>query len=222
MFLAPRGGVHTMTAALGGQLPAGVLRLHSPVTALHRSGAGWCVESPNGRVEAAQVVLATPSFISAQIIRRAQGTAPDHDVDRIATELEAIPYSSVAMAILAYPASAVSLPPGSGMLVPRVEGRMVTAVSWFDQKWPHHKREGHVVVRASVGRIGDERFTGYDDDRLAEIMHRDIADFLGVRGHRPTAPWCGGCGPSRSTTSVTPSVCGASSTRCGSTCPVCT
>lgn len=182
VFLAPRGGVHTLSAALGDQLPDGVLRLGSPVRALRRSRqGGWLLDVGSGCIEADQVVLATPAFISAQIIRGTSGAASDPDADRVATRLDAIPYSSVAMAILAYPSSALSLPPGSGMLVPRVEGRLVTAVSWFDQKWPHHKREGHVVVRASVGRTGDERFTAHDDDQLAELVHRDITGFLGAR-----------------------------------------
>lgn len=181
VFLAPRAGVHTMIDAIARALPDDVLRLGAACTGIHRAPGGWRVDvAGRPAVTAGQVVLATPAFISAQIIRSSAGTAPDHAVDHLALLLDGIPYSSVAMAIMAYPASAVTLPPGSGMLVPRVEGRMVTAVSWFDQKWPHHRREGHVVIRASVGRIGDERFIDHDDAGLAAVMHRDIADFLGV------------------------------------------
>jgi oxygen-dependent protoporphyrinogen oxidase len=181
VFLAPCGGVHTMIDALVRSLPEGVLRTGAPCSGLRRAPGGWRVSVVDGSaLLARQVVLATPAFMSAQIIGSSEGTAPDPSVDHLALLLDGIRYSSVAMAIMAYPASAVTLPPGSGMLVPRVEGRMVTAVSWFDQKWPHHRREGHVVIRASVGRVGDERFTEYDDAELAAVMHRDVADFTGV------------------------------------------
>ena len=44
----------------------------------------------------------------------------------------------------------------SGFLVPRVEGRTVTACSWTSAKWPHLAGDGTVWLRASVGRDGDD------------------------------------------------------------------
>ena len=41
------------------------------------------------------------------------------------------------------------------MLVPRVEGRFITACTWSTSKWPALAASGMVLLRASAGRDGD-------------------------------------------------------------------
>lgn len=63
-----RRGIQTlpfaMAAALGDRL-----RLGSPATDLRRSGRGWVVTAPAGRLEAAHVVLTTPAPVTARLLR---------------------------------------------------------------------------------------------------------------------------------------------------------
>ena len=75
------------------------------------------------------------------------------------------------MASFVYPADAFpQLPPGSGFLVPPVERRLVKAATLLGSKWSWLAElagPNRVVVRASVGRHGEE-----------EVLQRETADLL--------------------------------------------
>ena len=104
--------------------------------------------------------------------RRSSATA----APRAATLLAAIPYASVALVSLAVPRDAIDRElDGSGFLVPRVEGRTVTACSWTSSKWPHLAGDGTVWLRASVGRDGDEAALALADDELVAAVLADLA-----------------------------------------------
>jgi oxygen-dependent protoporphyrinogen oxidase len=157
------------------------------VTGLRRSGAGWTVDTPAGPVEADGVVLAAPAPVSADLL------AP-HDADA-ARLLRDIDYASVALVTLAYSASAVpSELYGTGALVPRgsVVDRaagteaLVTACTFLSQKWPHLARPDDVLLRASVGRIGDDRHLALSDDELVAQVAVELAAMVGIEGE-PTA-----------------------------------
>lgn len=204
VFLAPRTGIRALIARLGTQANVSV---GETVTSITRTGSGWSVttsnrtgaDRPNAhrpgadrhisvrQVSARHVVMATPASSAARLLN---AVAP-----QTARDLETIRTASVALTLLAYPAGSVSLPPGSGMLVPRPEHRLVTASSWWNQKWPHLDTNGHVLLRASAGRDGDTRFSELNDDELVDALHRELTEMLGI-----TAPpvdavvtrWMGG------------------------------
>ncbi len=137
-----------------------------------RTSGVWTVETSAGRLRAASVVLATPAFLSAQFIAKSNPAA--------ASDMASIRTASVALTQLTFPASAVNLPAGSGMLVPRIENRFMTASSWWNQKWPHLQIPGQVLIRASTGRDGDDRFTQLGDDEVVASLCRDLRDMLGI------------------------------------------
>lgn len=198
VFLAPRSGVHALIEALRQQL-GDVIRsgvrvsvvsssssISSPAPQTKQSAAAepdqsgqsgqsrqrWAVETSAGTLHAQSVILATPAFISAQLI--------EQDNPLLANEMAAIRTASVALTQLTFPAPAVQLPTGSGMLVPRVENRFLTASSWWNQKWPHLQIPGQILIRASTGRDGDDRFTQLDDDEVVRQLCRDLRDMLGI------------------------------------------
>jgi protoporphyrinogen/coproporphyrinogen III oxidase len=192
VFLAPRSGVHALVEQLHQQLGdvissgvrVSVVSSSSPIsppaTRTERSATvesgqsrhGWAVETSVGTLRAQSVILATPAFISAQLIQQSNPPA--------AQEMSAIRTASVALTQLTFPSSAAQLPKGSGMLVPRVENRFLTASSWWNQKWPHLQIPGQVLIRASTGRDGDDRFTQLDDDEVVRQLYRDLRDMLGI------------------------------------------
>ena len=72
---------------------------------------------------------------------------------------------------------------GSGYLVPRVEGTMLTACSWASSKWAQLAGDGStVILRASTGRAGDERWMDVDDGELVERLIGELAHTMQVRG----------------------------------------
>ncbi len=169
VFLAPRSGIRALIARLGEHANVTV---EETARSISKTGAGWSVSTSKRHLTARHIVMATPAAAAATLLRPvAPQTA--HDLGTIRT-------ASVALTLLAYPAGSVSLPPGSGMLVPRPEQRLVTASSWWNQKWPHLDTNGHVLLRASAGRDGDTRFTDLDDDELVASLHRELTEMLGV------------------------------------------
>jgi oxygen-dependent protoporphyrinogen oxidase len=69
---------------------------------------------------------------------------------------------------------------GSGVLVPRSPGAAVTALTFVSQKWPRSSCADEVVVRASLGRHGDDGVLELDDDTLAKVALEELAAILGV------------------------------------------
>lgn len=135
--------------------------------------------SDGERITADDVVVTLPAFAAAPLV------APV--VPEAARILASIRYASVAVVSLAYPSSvAAAVADGSGMLVPRREGRLVKAATWSSRKWPHLADGDHFLVRASVGRIDDDRFAGLDDDALVAAVGRELAEAMGV-GAAPVA-----------------------------------
>jgi oxygen-dependent protoporphyrinogen oxidase len=155
---------------------AGVDVVTSRPVGLDRERQGWRVALEGGRALAADgVVLATPSGPSAVFLRP---HAP-----RAAELLAAIPYASVALVALAVERSGIDRElDGSGYLVPRVEGRTITACSWTTAKWSHLGDADTAWLRASVGRDGDDRALGLGDQELVAAVLADLAATMALRG----------------------------------------
>ena len=73
------------------------------------------------------------------------------------------------------------------MLVPRVDGRLMTACTWSTSKWPAMAESGMVMLRASAGRDGDERAMDLSDDEVVRRVHAELAEALGVTGRPSTS-----------------------------------
>jgi oxygen-dependent protoporphyrinogen oxidase len=177
VFFAPRGGMGALVDALLADLQShGVELVGQPARAIDAVGTGWrVIDDRGGTIDAAGVVLATAAGSAAALVRPHAPTAADL--------LAEIPYASVGLVALAVEPSSIDRPlDGSGFLVPRIEGRMVTACSWVTAKWPHLHGDGTVWLRASVGRDGDDRGLALSDDALAAVVLADLADTMDLRG----------------------------------------
>lgn len=163
-------------------------RLHreSPAVAIDQGGDGsWQVTTPQGVLAARAVVLSLPAHHASDLVLPSQRA--------VAAELAAIRYASVAVVTLAYGDHARSeLPEGSGMLVPRSEGHLVKASTWVSRKWPHQAAGDHVLLRASVGRIDDDRWREVDEDELVRRVDAEIRRATGITRpaeHALVTPW---------------------------------
>jgi oxygen-dependent protoporphyrinogen oxidase len=160
VFFTVEGGLRRLVHAIEARLVHADIRTGAPVTSLDD-------------LAAERLVLAVPAFAAADLLR-------DGD-PRIADALTAIEYATVALTAMAYPAEAVGRPlEGSGFLVPRREGRLMTACSWASAKWPHWAREGEVLLRVSTGRANDARHVDLDDDTLVERLHAEVAEAMDI------------------------------------------
>lgn len=173
VFQTVRPGLCRMIESLVGAGPG--LSLGVGVTGIERTGVGgYAVITGEAEAIAADaVVVATPASVAARLLA---GVAP-----RAAQGLAMIDYSSVATLTLAYRPQDVGHDlDGSGFLVPRVENRTITACTWLTSKWAHLDGGGKVLLRASVGRQGDDSPLELDDADLVARAHHDLTDILGL------------------------------------------
>jgi oxygen-dependent protoporphyrinogen oxidase len=181
VFYGLPGGMGGLVDALADRLTAaGVeLRTAAAVRALTRDGDRWRLEADGGAVEADAVVLAAPAFATAPLLAPHEPTA--------AATLAAITHASVAMVAFAWPTDDLARPlDGSGFLVPRGEGRLMTACSWSSSKWAHLADPGRALLRVSAGRADDRRAEAMDDEELVGRLTLELREALGVRTE-PTA-----------------------------------
>jgi oxygen-dependent protoporphyrinogen oxidase len=162
-------------AVLADALERGVQVIPGRAVGLERERQGWRVALEGGRALAADgVVLAAPAGAAAGLLQP--------HVPAASTTLAAIPYASVAMVAIAVPRGGIGRPlDASGFLVPRVEGRTITACSWTSAKWSHLGDDDTAWLRASVGRDGDDRALALGDAALVDIVLADLADTMALR-----------------------------------------
>lgn len=172
VFLAPAGGMGRLVVALAERIGE-ELRTGVAVTGLTREDHGWRLEPTD--VVADRVVVATPAFAAAPLVAPHAPAAAD--------VLGAIDHASVALVALAVPRAGVACDlDGSGFLVPRSAGLLTTACSWVTSKWPHLGADPDVVLlRASVGRTGDDRALTLDDAALVAGVVADLGTTMGLR-----------------------------------------
>jgi oxygen-dependent protoporphyrinogen oxidase len=171
VFATIAGGLGRLVEAMAAQVP---VRLGLPVRELRRAGSGWAlVLGPAPRpevVEADALILAVPARPAARLLGTAHPAA--------AAEVGALDYASVALVTMALPEA--DLPELSGFLVPAGEGFDVKAATFFTRKWAHLRRgDGTVLVRASLGRYGDEQALQRDDGDLIRLVHNELSTLLG-------------------------------------------
>ncbi|ROO58990.1 oxygen-dependent protoporphyrinogen oxidase [Micromonospora sp. Llam0] len=182
VFAAVDGGLSRLVAAVRAALSAADgaaevrLRTSAVVRELAASAAGWRLTvGPTRsaeRVDVDAVVLAVPARPAARLLAAVDSAA--------AVRVGALEYASIALVTLAVPQP--QLPEISGFLVPATERTMTKAVTLFSTKWAQLRRsDGLAVVRASVGRHGDERLLQRSDDELVDAVRTELTRLTGVR-----------------------------------------
>jgi protoporphyrinogen/coproporphyrinogen III oxidase len=180
VFTSLADGLGSLPATLAARSGASV-RTSAMVRELARTPDGWRLTVGSAHAPEAlgadAVIVAVPARPASRLLAHVTDGQP------AATALAEIKYASMAIVTLAYQESAFPHPPtGSGFLVPAVDGRAVKAVTYSTNKWPHLRQTspGLLIVRCSVGRLGEEAILQRDDAELAEIAAADLAAATGV------------------------------------------
>ncbi|EXX84570.1 protoporphyrinogen oxidase, partial [Paenibacillus darwinianus] len=182
-FLTFKNGLSSMVEALDRELAAADRRMGVRAASLRvidqaadageAEGARYAVGLDSGEtVQADTVIVTTPAFDAARLL------SGHLDVSM----LESVRYVSVANVVLAFDKEAFGLEfEGSGFLVPRTEGRHITACTWTSTKWLHTSPPDKVLLRCYVGRAGHEDTVELPDEQLSAIVLQDIREILGIR-----------------------------------------
>ncbi|MFI2432744.1 protoporphyrinogen oxidase [Streptomyces sp. NPDC018693] len=178
VFMGIEGGVGSLPLAVADSVRArgGEIHTGTPVTALRRdvSGGGWQVTAGDQVLPADSVVLAAPAPAAAALLAAESPEA--------AAELRAVEYASMALITLAYRRADITLPEGSGFLVPPVDGRTIKASTFASQKWGWLAEQDPdvIVLRTSVGRYGETEILRRDDAHLVEVSRHDLEAATGL------------------------------------------
>jgi oxygen-dependent protoporphyrinogen oxidase len=155
------------------------------VRSIHRVDDCWrIIVNPVDRqevIEAEEIVLAVPPHHASELLAHISPPA--------ANDLGLIGLSSMAIVTLAYPADSVAPMSGSGFLVPPSEHRTLKAANYATSKWDwiareagtrRHGDDGLVLIRASVGRLGEEDAVDRDDAQLVADVHSELSEAVGI------------------------------------------
>ncbi|MFJ7202233.1 protoporphyrinogen oxidase [Streptomyces sp. NPDC098789] len=128
-------------------------------------------------MEADAVILALPAFAAAELLRPHSPLAE--------AELSGIAHASTAVITMAFSrAQAHFLPQGNGFLVPPVDGHTLKAASFLSNKWSWlgASAPDTFVLRASIGRIGDEELLDRPDRHLVRTAIAELHHAVGPMG----------------------------------------
>lgn len=179
MFQTPRLGMSQLLECLTQALPPDCVRLRHRVHQVTRHNNTWMLnlESPAGESSETfdGVVLALPAHHASHIV-----AALDPELSAVLAE---IPYSGVNVVITGYRRDQIEHPLDAfGAVIPLIERRPVTAVSFNSVKFPDRAPTGHVLLRSFVGGDAQRELIYATRDQLQEIVRHELAALLGARG----------------------------------------
>jgi oxygen-dependent protoporphyrinogen oxidase len=180
LFTTPRAGLESLASAVAARLPAGVVRLNSPVTQLQRIENRWELtiagDSANQLHEQFDaVILAVPAPAAARLL-----AAVDPE---LTTELNGVPYASAAVVSLAYPRRQIAERlDGFGFVVPAIERRRILSVSFSSVKFPGRAPADVALFRVFIGGACQGELLAADDDDLGKLAQEELAQLMGISG----------------------------------------
>ncbi len=150
------------------------IRTGIAVRSVTKRGNGYRLTFSDGATaDFAAVVLATPSFVTRELIG-----AMDPG---LAEKLAAIAWSSSATVSLAFRRSDIGQPlPGFGFIVPRVENRRINACTWSSIKWANRAPEDTLLIRGFVGGGHHEELVSLGDGGLVAIVREELRGIIGL------------------------------------------
>ncbi|MDR4434623.1 protoporphyrinogen oxidase [Bacillus tequilensis] len=167
-------GLQTLVEEIEKQLKLTKVYKGTKVTKISRSDTGYSLELDNG------VTLDADSVIV---------TAPHKAAAGMLSELPAISHlknmhsTSVANVALGFPEGAVQMEhEGTGFVISRNSDFAITACTWTNKKWPHAAPEGKTLLRAYVGKAGDESIVDLSDNDIINIVLEDLKKVMNING----------------------------------------
>jgi oxygen-dependent protoporphyrinogen oxidase len=170
-----RSGMQTITDALARAVTNVATGVR--VERVARANGGYVIEATRDGAplvrHARAVIVATPAYAAAPIV---QSLAPD-----ASRELAAIGYAPVAVVATAYRRTDVAHPlDGFGFLVPKKERRAMLGTLFSSSMFDGRAPGDSVLVTSFVGGRRDPERANLPDERLAELVARELASLVGA------------------------------------------
>lgn len=173
-FVTPETGLAEIVEALQTRLNDVDIRLGTRVIGIDHEATDYTAVFDNGTSLAADaIILATPAYATAYLV---VGLDPE-----MAQALKGIPYASTVTVSVAYPLKDIPRPlNGYGYIIPRAEGRSILACTWTSTKFPHRAPDGYGLIRAFIGRAGDDEVIKRSDEELLAMVRDELREVLGI------------------------------------------
>jgi oxygen-dependent protoporphyrinogen oxidase len=174
MFMSLRGGLQRLSDALVARLSPESLRAGCCVLSVSPDGNRYKVTlSDGGTILADDIVFATPSYVTADLVQQID--------PRLACRLRKIRYVSTATVSLGFNRRDINHPmQGAGFIVPKSEGRSITACSWSSQKFKHRAPDDCVLLRVFIGGALSENLAEQDEAALIELARNELRTIMGI------------------------------------------
>lgn len=173
-FVSLQGGLGELIDRLLVELEPSDIRRETALSAIEPENNGYRVTLSDGsNLFVDGVILATPAPATANLV---EPLIPD-----LATTLREIPYVSSATVSMAFRQAEIEgRQGGRGFVIPRVEGRKLTAVTWSSNKFAGRVPEGIALLRGFVGRAGQEETAFLPEDELIDLVRSELARITGI------------------------------------------
>ena len=173
-FLSFRRGTHELIYALARQL-TGEVRLNTTVTALTRQQDRFHLTLDDGAtITAHAVLLAIPAYAAAKLVRPFAPVAAD--------QLQTIRYVSTGTISFAFKVEDIPLSlDGTGIVIPRSEGRAINAITWSSSKFDHRAPAGYALIRVFVGGSRNPQMLEKPDAEIVQIARAELAAIMQIR-----------------------------------------
>ncbi len=167
-----QGGIQRLTDRLQ-ELLGSSLRLGVTVSKLEPLNHGYRVFSSAGMLTVDAVILATPAFVSANLIESSNL--------ELALELRGIPYANVRVFGLTFNLSDVPASlEGFGFLATRNQGIRILGCLYTSTLFPAQTSNNQVFLRVICGGSTDPEFTDLSSETALEIVKHDLQKTLGI------------------------------------------
>nr|WP_154306586.1 protoporphyrinogen oxidase [Metabacillus lacus] len=174
IFQTFKSGLQTLVKTMEEHLTDTEIRKGIRVVSIQKEEHAYSLQLNNGESIAADSVIVTSPHLSVPAMF---GEDPAFDY------LKSMKATSVATVAMAFPKEAVSMDKeGTGFVVSRNSDYTITACTWTDKKWPHTAPEGKVLLRAYVGKAGEEAIVDQPDDVIVKAVLEDLQRIIHIEG----------------------------------------
>lgn len=175
-FVAPREGMQRLVDGLAARLPAGCVRLNSPVERIE-CGENWnvFVRGQSSPQIFDELIVAAPGAVSSRLMAGID--------DKLSEWIGRIPQAGCSVAVLGVRRDKITHPlDGFGFVVPTIENRQIIAGSMASVKFPGRAPEGKVLLRVFIGGALQPELGELDDREIRRIVLRELAELIGLSG----------------------------------------
>lgn len=164
-----QNGLKTLIDSLCKALPPDTIQLNQTVVRLEKNAGGYAVFLNSGKIlQAKHVILATPAYVSAQLL---QGLAP------VASQaLREIPYNALAVVHTGFKKEDIPHSLGGfGFLIPRQEKLPLLGTIWASSLFPERAPIGQVLLSSFIGGAHYPEIMNQSPETIESLVLQDLS-----------------------------------------------